>query len=78
MKYHMGELEIQQSIIKALSRMSLVQQYKLLEFIDSMLAVPRVERPKGILQFAGVFDSSDTQEFEAALKDCEQIDKDEW
>lgn len=74
----MGELEIQQSIIQALSRMSLAQQYKLLEFINAMLVAPRVEKPKGILQFAGIFDASDTKEFEASLKDCEQIDRDEW
>ena len=73
----MSELEIQQSILRALSRMSLAQQYKLLEFINSMIAVQRVE-PKGILRFAGVFDASDAQEFKASLKDCEQIDKDEW
>lgn len=74
----MGEIEIQQSIIKALSKMSLAQQYKLLEFINSMLTAQRLERSKGILQFAGVFDASDTREFEASLKDCEQIDKDAW
>ena len=74
----MGELEIQQSIIQALSRMSLAQQYKLLGFINAMLVAPRVEKPKGILQFAGIFDASDTKEFEASLKDCEQIDRDEW
>lgn len=74
----MGELEIQQSIIQALNRMSLAQQYKLLEFINAMLAVQRVKKPKGILQFAGIFDASDTKEFEASLKDCEQIDEDEW
>jgi hypothetical protein len=74
----MGKLEIQQSIMQALSKMSLAQQYKLLEFINAMLVVQRVEKPKGILQFAGIFDASDTKAFEAALKDCEQIEKDEW
>lgn len=56
----------------------MAQQYKLLEFINAMLAGQRVEKPKGILQFAGIFDASDTREFEASLKDCEQIDEDEW
>ena len=74
----MSELEIQQSILRALSRMSLAQQYKLLEFINSMIAAQRVEKPRGILRFAGVFDAADAQEFKASLKDCEQIDKDEW
>ena len=58
--------------------MSLAQQYKLLEFINAMLVAQRAEKPKGILQFAGIFDASDTQEFAASLKDCEQIDEDEW
>lgn len=56
----------------------MAQQYKLLEFINSMLTVQRVEKPKVFLQFAGIFDASDTGEFEASLKDCEQIDQDEW
>ncbi len=76
----MSELEIRQSIIQLLSRMSLAQQYKLLEFINAMLVVQRAEKAKakGILQFAGIFDASDTKAFEGSLKDCEQIDKDEW
>jgi len=74
----MGELEIQQSIIKALGRMSIVQQLKLLEFINSMMVMPQKKKPKGILRFAGSFDATDTQEFESSLKDCEQIDEDGW
>jgi hypothetical protein len=74
----MTELDIQQSIIKALSRMSLVQQLKLLEFINSMQTASTVRKPKGILKFAGTFDATDAREFEASLKDCEQIDKDGW
>ncbi len=75
--YHMGKLEIQKSIIKALSEMSLVQQMKLLEFINSMLGISSGRKPKGILQFAGAFDATDTKEFEAFLKDTRQIDTDE-
>jgi hypothetical protein len=48
----MSELEIQQSIIKALSRMSLVQQLKLLEFINAMQTASVTKKPKGILKFA--------------------------
>jgi hypothetical protein len=69
----MSELEIQHSILSALSRMSVTQQYKLLEFINSMLAVQRLEKPKGILRFIGVFDATDAQEFKASLRDCEQM-----
>ncbi len=74
----MSELEIQQSIINAMSRMSLVQQIKLLEFINSMLSTPVAKKHKGILKYSGVFDDATTQEFEASLKDCEQIDQNEW
>jgi hypothetical protein len=58
--------------------MSLNQKHKLMEFINAMLTVQRVEKPKAILQFAGVFDASDTQKFNDSLKDCAQIDEDEW
>jgi hypothetical protein len=74
----MSELEIQQSIIKVLGRMSLVQQIKLLEFINSMLAASAEKKPKGILKFSGVLDAHDAQEFEAALLDCSQVDDDGW
>lgn len=74
----MSELEIQQSIIKALSRMSLVQQLKLLEFINSMQITSTTNEPKGVLKFAGAFDATDAKEFESSLKDCEQIDQDGW
>ena len=74
----MSELEIQQSIIKALGRMSLVQQLKLLEFINSMQTASIGKKPKGILKFAGTFDATDAKEFESSLKDCGQIDKDGW
>jgi len=74
----MSEIEIQQSIIKALSRLSLVQQRKLLKFVNALLAVDKVNKPNGILQFAAIFDYVDSQEFESSLKDSEQIDRDEW
>ncbi len=74
----MSELEIQQSIIKAMSRMSPVQQIKLLEFVNSMLSEPVTTKAKGILKYSGVFDDATVREFEAAMKDCEQIDENEW
>ncbi|MDX2249388.1 MAG: hypothetical protein SF052_21575 [Bacteroidia bacterium] len=74
----MGEPDIQKSILKALGRMSLVQQLNLLEFINSMLAISWGDRSKGILQFAGLFDPADSREFESSLKDVSQIDGDEW
>ncbi|TAE61990.1 MAG: hypothetical protein EAZ89_00185 [Bacteroidetes bacterium] len=67
----MSELDIQHFILRALSKMSLTQQYRLLAFINSIVAVPDSEKPKGILRFAGVFDATDAQEFKASLRDCE-------
>lgn len=74
----MSSLEIKQNILKALDRMSLIQQVKLLEFINSFLALPEKKEPKTILKFAGIFDEQDVKDFHEALKDCEQIDEDEW
>lgn len=77
-RFRMAELEIQQSILQALGRMSLGQQIKLLEFINSISGPAKPEKTQNILQFAGIFDATDTAEFEAALQDCEQIDHNEW
>ncbi|TVR83633.1 MAG: hypothetical protein EA409_02525 [Saprospirales bacterium] len=74
----MSETEIQQSIINALNRMTLVQKVSLLEFVNSMLSESGSEKPKGLLKFSGVFDDVTAREFEASLKDCEKIDKDGW
>lgn len=74
----MSELEIKQHITQAIKQMSLVQQKKLLAFIQSMLGIRKPSQPNGILQFAGIFDAQDSREFKAALKDCEQIDHDGW
>ncbi len=71
----MSEAEIQQSMIKAISRMSLVQQVKLLEFVNSMLSKPAAEEKKGILSYSGVLDDKAVREFEASLKDCQQIEQ---
>jgi hypothetical protein len=74
----MHELEIQQSIIKAVNRMSLVQQIRLLEFVNSMLLKPAPEKSKNILKFSGIFDDATAREFELSMKDCQKIDHDEW
>lgn len=58
--------------------MSLNQQIRLLEFVNSMLVTPISGKSKGILKFSGVFDNDTAREFEASLKDCEKIDHDEW
>jgi len=74
----MPEIEIQESIVNALRKMSLVQQYKLLDFINAMQLTSSSNQFRGILKFAGIFDSNDTREFEQALLDSSQIDHNEW
>lgn len=74
----MSKLDIQHSILDALSMMSVTQQHKLLEFINSMTTVQRLEKPKSILRFAGMFDAADDQEFKASLGDCKRIDQNKW
>lgn len=73
------ELNIQNHIINAVQRLSLVQQIKLLDFINAMLGkAPKPSNKEAILEFAGSFDDQAIQEMNEALEDCEQIDEDEW
>lgn len=74
----MSSVEIKQNILKALDRMSLIQQVKLLEFINSFLALPEKKESNTVLQFAGIFDEQDAKDFHEAMKDCNKIDEDEW
>lgn len=73
------ELNIQNHIIKAIQQLSVVQQKKLLDFINAMLGKsPKSSNKKAILEFAGSFDEQSIQEMNEALEDCEQIDENEW
>jgi flagellar biosynthesis/type III secretory pathway ATPase len=72
----MSEIEIQDSVIKAMKQMSLDQQKKLFEFVNSILSIS--EKPKDIMHFFGVFDKETTLEFEQSIKDSSQIDTNEW
>jgi hypothetical protein len=74
----MSNIELQESIIRSIQQLTLIQQLKLLDFINSMLKIKREGEPKGLLKFVGVFEREDLQEMEKALEDCEQIDEDEW
>ncbi len=73
----MREIDVHKSILKALEKMSLSQQRKLLDVIRSMLLSSRSEK-HGIMQFMGVFDQEDSEEFTIALKDCDKIDQNDW
>jgi len=73
------ELNIQNHIIKAIQQLSTVQQLRLLDFINAMLGKgPKSSNKESILEFAGSFDEQSIQEMNEALKDCEQIDENEW
>jgi flagellar biosynthesis/type III secretory pathway ATPase len=74
----MTNIEIQNSIIRSISQLSLPQQLKLLDFIKSLLVKKQDGKPEGLLKFAGAFSKEDLEEMEKALEDCEQIDEDEW
>ena len=74
----MTNIEIQDSIVRSISQLSLPQQLKLLDFIKSLLVKKQVGKPEGLLQFAGAFRKEDLEEMQKALEDCEQIDEDEW
>jgi hypothetical protein len=74
----MANLEIQNSIIQSINQLSLQQQMKLLDFIESILVKKEVTGSENLLQFAGFFEKKDLNEMESALEDCSQIDEDEW
>jgi len=73
----MTNIEIQDSIIRSISQLSLPQQMKLLDFIKSLIVKKQEGRPEGLLKFAGAFAKEDLKEMENALEDCEKIDEDE-
>lgn len=73
------EFNIQNHIIRAMQELSVVQQIKLLDFINAMLGKsPKVSNKEIMLKFAGSFDEQSIQEMNEALEDCEQIDDNEW
>lgn len=74
----MSNIELQESIIRSIRQLTLIQQLRLLDFINSMLKIKREGEPEGLLKFVGAFEKEDLQEMEQALEDCEQIDEDEW
>ncbi len=74
----MTKIEIQDSIARSVSQLSLPQQLRLLDFIKSLLVKKEEGSDKGLLRFAGAFTKDDLEEMEKALEDCEQIDEDEW
>lgn len=74
----MTNIEIQESINRSISQLSLPQQLKLLDFIKSLIVKKQDGKPEGLLKFAGIFAKEDLKEIEKALVDCEQIDEDEW
>lgn len=72
-------MEIQESILSSIKRLTLDQQIKLLNFINSMIETrEEVSNKNNLLKFVGVFEKEDLKEMEDAIEDCEKIDEDEW
>lgn len=72
-------MEVQESILSSIKRLTLVQQIKLLDFINSMIETRQeVSNKNNLLKFVGVFEKEDLKEMEEAIEDCEKIDEDEW
>jgi len=74
----MEKLELQNSILNVIKQLSYTQQVKLLEFVQTLVKKNESEKKHDILKFAGAFEEQDLKEFKKAIKDCEQIDKNEW
>lgn len=74
----MSNIELQDFITRSISQLSLPQQLKLLDFINSLVVIKKEGKPEGLLKFAGAFGKEDLAEMTKALDDCEQIDEDEW
>jgi len=74
----MSEVELKESIIQAIQRLTHDQQRKLLEFINAMAQRTSGKEPSKLLKFAGLFEEESLREIEHSIADCEQIDEDEW
>ena len=75
----MSDIELKESIIQAIQRLTYDQQLKLLEFINAMgQRAPGGKEPSKLLKFAGLFEEESLREIEHSIADCEQIDEDEW
>jgi hypothetical protein len=66
----MTNMEIQNSIMRLVTQLSLPQPMKLLDFIKSLIVIKQEAKPAGLLRFAGAFDKEDIAEMEKALEDC--------
>lgn len=74
----MSDIELKESILQAVQRLTHEQQLKLLEFINVMVQRTPEKEPRGLLKFAGLFEEESLREIEETIADCEQIDEDEW
>ncbi len=74
----MTNFEIQESLAQSISQLTLSQQLKLLDFIKSIQIKKQKKKPDDLLKFAGAFDQEALKEMKNAIKDCEQIDDNEW
>jgi len=69
--------EIQNLIWKSVSQLDKYQQIKLLEFINSLFFNQKKEKNK-LLNYAGCITKEDLKLVKIAIKDCENLDENEW
>ena len=69
--------EIQNLIWKSVSQLDKYQQIKLLEFINSLFFNQKKEKNK-LLNYAGCITNEDLKLVKIAIKDCENLDENEW
>ena len=71
-------MQLQTAIAEAIQQLTTAQQVKLLDFIQALLQSKEERSPQKLLKFAGTIDSTSLREMKEAIKDCEQIDQNEW
>ena len=71
-------MQLQTAIAEAIQQLTTAQQVKLLDFIQALLQSKEEPSPQKLLKFAGTIDSTSLREMKEAIKDCEQIDQNEW
>jgi len=75
----MTELEIKTQIIGALNRLTVAQQEKLLDVIQSITAPKHKPKEPCMVQLAGAIDKTDLALMEKSIAEaCENIHPDDW
>lgn len=68
---------LQTQILNSVNELDYNQQLKLLDFINSLFAKNEQKNNK-LLKYAGFIDKYELESMKNSLKDCENIDLNEW